>query len=401
MEALPGALAPGRLVCRVRTFVGQDSNLVVRHIIYDTIGIVSHLQTGASLCRRLFVLPFVIGNLAFVICLFFIPYSEILLPHFPQCLQRSHQLAVPGRLAPAEPLERRAALERCAVGPNGVPGSFDDFVDRQQLLEPALVFFDDRVQKRPRRVRVARSVRDLAPDQPVVEGGIGARLDFLEVAPLLLGVFRQQHVPGKEEGIERRVVDRLDNIFALEPDEPEHFRHFPLRLAVQQVAVFLPALQQPAAAVGGFSELADEPHRVVGPERHPGDLDLFRPCDVQQPAAELANLRGLPCGDHLRLDQLAALDLQRQPCRLADQVALDVVPRLQIAVPLLSPLCQLPGISLRREGHDGQRGQAVFDCIATNSIFPLVRLRPCTQFRVASIGFNLRCAGHDVGPGEV
>jgi hypothetical protein len=43
----------------VRTFVRQDSILVVRRIINDTIGIVSHDRTGASLCHRLAVLPFI------------------------------------------------------------------------------------------------------------------------------------------------------------------------------------------------------------------------------------------------------------------------------------------------------------------------------------------------------
>jgi hypothetical protein len=43
----------------VRTFVGQDSILVVRRIINDTIGIVSHDRTGASLCHWLAAVPFI------------------------------------------------------------------------------------------------------------------------------------------------------------------------------------------------------------------------------------------------------------------------------------------------------------------------------------------------------
>jgi len=58
-EALPDAIALSRLACRVPTFVGQDSNLVVGRIINDTIGIVSHDRTGASLCHRLAALPFI------------------------------------------------------------------------------------------------------------------------------------------------------------------------------------------------------------------------------------------------------------------------------------------------------------------------------------------------------
>src|SRR5271157_443641 len=252
-----------------------------------------------------------------------IPAFPFRIPHSSQRVQRPQQLPCLGRLVPPVPLERRAAIERRAVGPIGVLGRFAGLVPGQQFLEPADVLIDDRVEHRPRLGRVAWSGSDLTPEQPVVEGGIGYRLYFLEVVPLLLGIFLDQHVPGKEDGIERRVVDRLDNLFPVKPDEPEHFRHFPLRFAVQQVAVFRPALQQPAAALGGFFDLADEQPWVVGPVRHPGDLDLFRPGDVQQPAAELANLRAPRCAEHLRLDQLAALDRQRLPCRLADQVTLD------------------------------------------------------------------------------
>src|SRR5208282_1414684 len=52
-QAMPDAIALARSVCRVRSLVGQDSNLVVRRIINDTIGIVSHDPTLAHLWRRL------------------------------------------------------------------------------------------------------------------------------------------------------------------------------------------------------------------------------------------------------------------------------------------------------------------------------------------------------------
>src|SRR5271157_2107275 len=104
-EALPDAIALSRLACRVRTFVGQDSDLVGRRIINDTIGIVSHDRTGASLCRRLAALPFsaatrlhlelALRHLPFVIChlpsaiwhlpsafsAFRIPHSAFRIPH--------------------------------------------------------------------------------------------------------------------------------------------------------------------------------------------------------------------------------------------------------------------------------------------------------------------------------
>src|SRR5208337_1878120 len=47
--ALPATIALFRLVCRGRTFVGQDSNLVVRRIPDDTLVILFHALT---LCRR-------------------------------------------------------------------------------------------------------------------------------------------------------------------------------------------------------------------------------------------------------------------------------------------------------------------------------------------------------------
>jgi hypothetical protein len=58
-EALPDAIALSRLACRVRTFVGQGSNLVIRRILSDTLRIVSHDRTGASLCHWLAALPFI------------------------------------------------------------------------------------------------------------------------------------------------------------------------------------------------------------------------------------------------------------------------------------------------------------------------------------------------------
>src|SRR5271166_2257126 len=127
-EALPGAIALSRLACRVRTFVGQDSILVVRRVINDTSGIVSHDRTEHSLCHRLAVLPFIAATrlhlalliphlqfaprhlglalrcLAFVIChlpsvvrhptsvirlfYFSIPHPKIRNPQFPKLFQR-------------------------------------------------------------------------------------------------------------------------------------------------------------------------------------------------------------------------------------------------------------------------------------------------------------------------
>ncbi len=164
-EALPDAIALSRLACRVRTFVGQDSILVVRRVINDTSGIVSHDRTEHSLCHRLAVLPFIAATrlhlalliphlqfaprhlglalrcLAFVIChlpsvvrhptsvirlfYFSIPHPKIRNPQFPKLFQRSDQLAVPGGLVPPVSLEARAAIQRRAVVPLVCPVCLD------------------------------------------------------------------------------------------------------------------------------------------------------------------------------------------------------------------------------------------------------------------------------------
>src|SRR5208337_2116678 len=108
------------------------------------------------------------------------------------------------------------------------------------------------------------------------------------------GKLGNQHVPGHEDDIEHRVVNRLGNLFTLQPDEAEQGRRVPPRSTVQQDAEFGPPRQQPAAALGAGFELGDQQPRVVGPERLPGELDLFRRRDVEQPAAKLLNLLEQP-----------------------------------------------------------------------------------------------------------
>ena len=208
-ETLPDAIALSRLACRVRTFVGQDSNLVIRRILIVTLRIVSHDRTGASLCHRLAALPVIaatrlhlapliphlqfaprhlelaLRHLAFVMChltfvirhlpsfirhltfairlfAFPIPRSEFLLPHFSKGFERSQQLTVPGGLVAAVPLECRAAIQRRAVVPLGGLGGLDLLMLGQQLLEPADVPLDDRADEDQRRVPIAGRRRDLA-----------------------------------------------------------------------------------------------------------------------------------------------------------------------------------------------------------------------------------------------
>ncbi|MGZ3357505.1 MAG: hypothetical protein ACXVBO_22015, partial [Isosphaeraceae bacterium] len=76
-----------------------------------------HLASGirhpASVLRHL---PSVIRHLTFAIRLFCfpIPRSAFRIPHSSKGFQRSHQLAVPGGLVAAVPLECRAAIQRRA-----------------------------------------------------------------------------------------------------------------------------------------------------------------------------------------------------------------------------------------------------------------------------------------------
>ncbi len=201
-EALPDAIALCRLACLVRTFVGQDSILVVRRVINDTSGIVSHDRTEDSLCHRLAFLPFIAATrlhlalliphlqfaprhlglalryLAFVIChlpsvvrhptsvirlfCFSIPHPKIRNPQFPKLFQRSDQLAVPGGLVAAVPLECRAAIQRRAIVPLVGLVGLDFLMLGQQLLEPADVPLDDRADEDQRRVLIAGRRGDLA-----------------------------------------------------------------------------------------------------------------------------------------------------------------------------------------------------------------------------------------------
>ena len=62
-----------------------------------------------------------------------------------------------------------------------------------------------------------------------------------------------------------------------------------------------------------------------------------------------------------RLDPLAALDRQRQPRRLVDQLALDGVARLHVADPLLDALFELFGVFLGQDGHDRAGGNTMLE----------------------------------------
>ncbi|MGZ3302029.1 MAG: hypothetical protein ACXWO3_14340, partial [Isosphaeraceae bacterium] len=78
-EALPDAIALSRLACRVRTFVGQGSNRVIRRILSDTLRIVSHDRTGAALCHRLAALPLIAATRLHLVLL--IPHLQFASRH--------------------------------------------------------------------------------------------------------------------------------------------------------------------------------------------------------------------------------------------------------------------------------------------------------------------------------
>ena len=159
----------------------------------------------------------------------------------------------------------------------------------QKLREPADVLIHDRAEHGQRLGVIAGPGGDLTPDQKAVVSGIVRRHPIFTGIPETVARFREQHLPGKEDGIERRVVDRLDTVLTLEPDEPEHFRPRPASFAVQQVTEFGPTLEQPAAALGAFFEPTHEHRRLVIPGRTRAGICPW-PGDVKQLAAEVANL---------------------------------------------------------------------------------------------------------------
>src|SRR5271157_2189860 len=262
-EALPDAIALSRLACRVRTFVGQDSILVVRRILNDTLRIVSHDRTGASLCHRLAALPFIaatrllalliphlqfalrhleltlrhlelaLRHLAFVIChlpsvirhltlairlfAFPIPRSEFLLPHFSKGFERSQQLSVPGGLVAAVPLECRAAIQRRAVVPLGGLVCLDFLMLGQQLLEPADVPLDERADEDQRRSLIGGRRGDLAIGHIHETALIAHRQHISPVLPELVADAVAQRIEGMEEGIELRVEVHLDTALTWSP----------------------------------------------------------------------------------------------------------------------------------------------------------------------------------------
>src|SRR5208337_686549 len=153
----------------------------------------------------------------------------------------------------------------------------------------------------------------------------------------------------------RRVVDRLDTVLTLEPDEPEHFRPRPASFAVQQVTEFGPTLEQPAAALGAFFEPAHEHRRLVIPGLTLAGICPW-PGDVKQLAAEVANLLEPASADLLRLRPRSLSDPVSQPRRVADQVTLDGVAGLHVRDPLLDPVFQLPGIFMGQESQQSPIG---------------------------------------------
>ena len=201
-------------------------------------------------------LPSVIRHLTFAIRLFCfpIPRSAFRIPHFPKGFQRSHQLAMPGGLVAAVPLECRAAIQRRAVVPLGGLGGLDLLMLGQQLLEPADVPLDDRADEDQRRVLIAGRRGDLAIGHKLEAADIAQRQVISALIPELVADAVAQRIEGMEEGIEFRVEMRLDTALTQEPDESDDFRITPGGFAVHNVQQFGPASEQPAATFGAFFE---------------------------------------------------------------------------------------------------------------------------------------------------
>jgi len=241
--------------------MGQDSNLVVRRIINDMIGIVSHDPALAHLWRRLALLPvttptrphfayviphpasvirhltfairhltfairhltfairhltFAIRLLAFVIChltfairhltfairlfTFPIPHSAFRIPHFSQGFERSQQLPVPGGLVAAVPLECPAAIQRRAVVPLGGLVCLDFLMLGQQLLEPADVLLDDRANEDQRLGLIAGRRGDLAIGHKLEAADIAQRQPISALVPELVADAVAERIEGMEEG---------------------------------------------------------------------------------------------------------------------------------------------------------------------------------------------------------
>ncbi len=176
-----------------------DLPSVIRHLtlaILDLPSVIRHLTLA------ILDLPSVIRHPAFAIRLFCfpIPRSEFLLPHFPKGFQRSHQLAVPGALIAAMPLECRAAIQRRAVVPLVGLVGLDLLMLGQQLLEPADVPLDDRADEDQRRGLIAGRRGDLAIGHKLKAADIAQRQPISALVPELVADAVAQRIEGMEEG---------------------------------------------------------------------------------------------------------------------------------------------------------------------------------------------------------
>ena len=95
-------------------------------------------------------------------------------------------------------------------------------------LQPLDPLGRHRAEHRPRRVLVGRPGAELAPAPSPVEGPVAIRHPLAADLPQHLGRSLIEHLPRQEDGIERRVVDRLVAVLAQQPDEPVHVRRRPV-----------------------------------------------------------------------------------------------------------------------------------------------------------------------------
>ena len=131
---------------------------------------------------------------------------------------------------------------------------------RARKCPPQYTAHEKNVSKKGRQGRYDRRIPQVRPPIPADRarrpprglwmgsiGSIGFVYSMTKGLPELLAEAPAEHIPGKEDGIERRVGE-CPNSLTLEPDESDHFRIRPARFAVQPVGcVELAMMHRPAS----------------------------------------------------------------------------------------------------------------------------------------------------------
>ena len=310
--------------------------------------------------------PFTRGRAAIGIVLpGFLPAA----PHFPERVDGAEVLAAQRQAVPSQPVEAGSAVEGGLMGLLGCFCRGQLFVLGQQGPGAVQFLIDDSPDECPCLVRVARSIGNLAPVHDAAWTRVDRTQFPLEMIPDLLARAARDHVPGQEDGVERRVVDGLDHFLALKPDEAETVAKRPPGLVVEQVVELAPASEKPTASLLGLFEPVQQHGRVViarwragdgrfpligrigAAEKHAPKLaGLFKP-----PRGRLADLGPDPAQAILNVVRLGLFDLldrARQPCRMSDQLGLVDLPRPPRFGPAPLLLGKAPGVFSKRAGNN-------------------------------------------------